>query len=105
MGATVAVLYPPDADIKMDYYLNTHMPMVQEKWGPGGLQGYTVAQFVSLGDGSPAPYSLCTNLNFESIEAFQAVAAGPHIAEIMGDIKNFTEKVPILIIGNVVGTH
>jgi hypothetical protein len=26
----------------MDYYLNTHMPLVQEKWGPYGLKSWKV---------------------------------------------------------------
>jgi len=33
----VSVLYPNTADCKFDmhYYLNQHMPMVQQKLGPG----------------------------------------------------------------------
>jgi hypothetical protein len=26
----------------MDYYLSTHMPLVQEKWGPHGLKSWKV---------------------------------------------------------------
>jgi hypothetical protein len=27
----------------MDYYLKTHMPLVQEKWGPSGLKSWKVS--------------------------------------------------------------
>ncbi|KAK3061822.1 hypothetical protein LTS18_005731 [Coniosporium uncinatum] len=57
-----SVLYPSSTpsgdatDFNMDYYLSTHMPLVQKTWGPHGLEGYAVTQFKSTGDGGKPPY-------------------------------------------------
>ena len=33
----------------MDYYMKTHMPLVQEKWGSHGLKNWTVAKLDESG--------------------------------------------------------
>ena len=37
MPVAITVLYPkaPDATFNLDYYLSTHMPLVQDKFGYG----------------------------------------------------------------------
>ena len=39
-----AVIYEKGTDFKMDYYLSTHMPLVQEKWAPYGLKSWKVRE-------------------------------------------------------------
>lgn len=97
--ATVTVLYPADAKFDMDYYMSSHMPLVQKRWGPEGLTSWKVLKF---GDG--ASKSVQATLEFESPAKFHAAAGGEHTAEIMGDVKNFSDKEPELMMGEVVGT-
>ena len=45
------VLYPAEegARFDMDYFLNTHMPLVMKHWEQYGLKGYEVTQFDTIG--------------------------------------------------------
>ena len=104
--AIISVMYPSKAGSRfdMDYYLNTHMTMVAETWGPVGLRGYTVLQGLASSDGSPPPFQAVVNLDFESPEAFHA-AVDASGAKVMGDVPNFTDLQPSLQISNVAGTY
>lgn len=42
---TGLVIYEKGTDFKMDYYLKTHMPLVQEKWAEFGLKSWKVRHF------------------------------------------------------------
>lgn len=44
MATHVSVLYPRSAKFNMEYYLSTHMPLVQKSWASYGLKKYTVTQ-------------------------------------------------------------
>ena len=98
----VAVQYPRTGGAKfdMDYYINKHMPMVSEKCGDA-LKGMSILQGLSGGmGGQPSANIAVGTLTFESVEAFGA-AMGPHMAEIMGDIPNYTDITPVLEISEV----
>ncbi|KAK8200712.1 hypothetical protein M8818_006027 [Zalaria obscura] len=101
MPAQVTVIYPSASDAKfdMDYYLSSHMPLVQKLWGPAGLKGWKVIKF-----GDDAPYSVQATLEWDSMEDFQKAAAGEHTKEIMGDVTNFSNQHPHLMPGEVVGS-
>lgn len=91
----VSVFYPNEEGKKfdMDYYLNSHIPMVQEKVG-AALKGGAVEQGLSgIEPGSPATYVAMGYLLFDSVEAFQS-AFGPHSEAIMADIPNYTDIQP-----------
>lgn len=47
MAVVIYVNYPHKEGVTfdMDYYLNTHMQIVQKRWGPHGLQRWTVVKF------------------------------------------------------------
>ncbi|KAH8591642.1 hypothetical protein B0O99DRAFT_519093 [Bisporella sp. PMI_857] len=97
------VLYPAaeSADFNMDYYLKTHMPLVQKLWVPEGLKGWKV---ISLDPASG--FRVQAILTWESEEAWKKVAAAPQAAafsEIMGDIKNFTKASPQVWSGVIAG--
>jgi uncharacterized protein (TIGR02118 family) len=88
----VSVFYPNEEGNKfdMDYYLNSHIPMLQEKLG-AALKGGAVEQGLSgVEPGSPATYVAMGHLLFDSVEAFQS-AFGPHSEAIMSDIPNYTD--------------
>ena len=84
----------------MDYYLNSHIPMIQEKLGEA-LKGGAVEQGLGGAEpGSPATYVAMGYLLFDSVEAFQS-AFGPHAEAIMADIPNYTDIQPTIQISEV----
>ena len=98
----VSVMYPrtEGASFDMDYYVNKHMPMVAEKCGDA-LKGMNIMEgLAGMQPGEPPLYVCVGALNFDSVEAFQG-AFGPHVAEIMGDIPNYTNATPVVQISEV----
>jgi uncharacterized protein (TIGR02118 family) len=93
----LTVMYPNTEGSKfdMDYYINTHMPLVHERLEATGLMRSAVIKGLqSGGQGGPAPFQVLTNLYFESAEAMgQGMQA--HGTEILGDIANFTDVEPM----------
>ncbi len=99
---TVNVLYRNTATIKvnMNYYLNTHIPMLRKLLGPA-LKGALVQQGIGGGaPGSPPEFAVITVLSFDSMEAFQA-AFLPHAPAVMADLANFTNEQPSLQFSDV----
>lgn len=98
----VSVMYPnvPGARFNHDYYRDTHMPMVKARMSES-CQYYTVDKGLSGGaPGSPPTYIGMCHIFSESLEAFQA-GFGPHTAEIMADIVQYTDLVPVMQISEV----
>ena len=98
----VSVFYPNEEGKKFDmaYYVNNHMPMVQQKLG-AALKAAAVEQGLGgLESGSRAIYVAMSHLHFDSVEAFQT-AFGPHAKEIMGDMPNYTDIQPRIQISEV----
>ena len=98
----VSVFYPNIAGgtFDMQYYLNTHMPMVQQKLG-AALKGSSVEQGLGGGQpGSPAVYVAMGHPLFDSVEAFQRAWA-PHAEAIVGDVPNYTNTQPTLQVSEV----
>lgn len=84
----------------MDYYCNTHLPMVGGLLGDS-LKGSTVEK--GLGGGAPgstAPYAGMGNMYFDSVEDF-GNAFGPNAEKIMGDLPDFTNIEPIVQVSEV----
>jgi uncharacterized protein (TIGR02118 family) len=98
----VYILYPnaPGVRFDMAYYCDKHMPMVQAKLG-ANCTGFSVDAGLAGGaPGSAAPYVAVGALMVESLDAFGAAMAA-HGAEIMGDIPNYTDAAPTLLISEV----
>ncbi|EKG10279.1 Ethyl tert-butyl ether degradation EthD [Macrophomina phaseolina MS6] len=128
MPIEVTVLYPnvSDATFNLDYYLKTHMPLVQKEFGPHGLKGWKVAKSVlppsatrartqsilltysehrilGTATGEAAPFSIQCTLQYDTKDQFDAslkAAAAP----ILGDVPNFSNKDPTFLVGDIVGT-
>lgn len=83
----------------MDYYISTHMPLVQKNWQQYGLRSWKVVKF-------PDDASFCVQATLEwgSIDNFQTAASSESAKEVMGDIANFCDKDPVLISGEDVAT-
>ncbi len=92
----VNVMYPKQdgGNFDYDYYLNTHMPLVGERWSDV-LRGVEVYKGLSGAGGGAETYVTIANLKFDSVESFQQ-ALDAHAPEIMGDIPNFTNIDPVI---------
>ena len=98
----VSVLYPAGEGTKFDmgYYCSKHIPMVQQKLG-AACKSVAVEQGLAGGTlGSPPTYVAMGHLYFDSVAAFQA-AFGPHAADIVADIPNYTNVQPVIQISDV----
>jgi uncharacterized protein (TIGR02118 family) len=91
----LSVLYPAGEGITfdMDYYCNTHMPMIPKL--VSACKKIEVERGLMGGEpGSPPLYVAMGHLFFESMEAF-AASFPPHQAALAADVKNFTNATPV----------
>lgn len=98
----VSVLYPNTNDIKfdMDYYFNTHVPMINDLLGDS-LAAVTVDQGISGGiPGTKAPYHLIAHLEFNNMDDFMSSFA-QHGVTLNNDIPNYTNVKPEIQISEV----
>lgn len=98
----VSVLYPngPEARFDIDYYIRTHMPMVQQRLGASVRRMAAEHGLAGGAPGAPPPFLAAGHLYFDSLEAFQGAFA-PHAAAIMADIPNYTNTQPVIQIGEL----
>ena len=98
----VSVLYPNSSGCKFDmvYYLNKHMPMVQQKLGPACKRMAVEEGITGGAPGTPATYVAMGHLYFDSNDAFQTAFA-PHAQAILADIPNYTNTQPTIQISEV----
>ncbi|WP_407280884.1 EthD family reductase [Aromatoleum evansii] len=98
----VSVMYPrrDGARFDIDYYVGKHLPLVWRLLGPD-LKRVEVDQGLA-GGGPEAPpiYIAMALLHFDSVDAFLA-AFGPHAAEILGDIPNYTDISPAIQVSTI----
>lgn len=95
--AIVQFSYPNSAasTFNLEYYLNTHMPLVDKHWGPHGMLNWTVTKGEEGTD-----YFVQVTIFWESLEAFEKVKSSE---KVMGDVKNFSNVTPSVRVGVVVG--
>jgi uncharacterized protein (TIGR02118 family) len=98
----VSVFYPnrKNAEFNMDYYCNTHMPLVRRLLG-SSLQGVSVDSGISGEEpGSAAPYVAIGHLLFNSVESFRSSFA-PYAQEISDDVPKYTNVEPTIQVNEV----
>ena len=99
----VSVMYPyaPGARFDHDYYRDQHMPLLKARMGDF-CRYYTIDRGLAGGTPGSAPafVAMC-HVYCDSVDAFQA-GFGPHAAEIMADVLNYTDLQPLLQISEVV---
>ncbi len=98
----VSVMYPSGdgATFDIDYYVNTHIPMVVELLGPA-LKSATVDRGLGGREaGAPPPYLAIAHLVFDSIEDFQG-SMGPAGPQLAADGPNYTNTSAILQISEI----
>ncbi|CAD0099736.1 unnamed protein product [Aureobasidium mustum] len=94
-----SVIYPKGTKFNMDYYLSTHMPLVQKNWGSYGLKKWTVVQMPE-----DSEYCVQAILEWESEDSSKKALASETASTVFGDVKNFSDKQPTFLDGNVVGS-
>lgn len=100
---SLTVLYPRTADshFDMDYYLNTHTPLVKDRLTAAGLTGVDLRAGMAGGaPDTPPAYAMICNLSFNTVEELQSALA-THGPELIGDIPNFTNVQPAMQISQV----
>lgn len=98
----VSVMYPNsgNASFDIDYYCNTHFPLVEKLLGEP-LKGVSVDYGVSGGAPDEAPgFIAIGHLTFNSVEDFQE-SFGPNAGVIMEDLANFTNIEPKIQINEI----
>lgn len=99
----VNVCYPngEGKTFDMDYYCNTHLPMVASLLGDS-LKGASAEKGLGgAAPGSTAPFAGIGTMYFDSVRDF-GEAFGPNAEKIMGDLPNFTNIEPVVQISEVV---
>ena len=104
MAVAITVLYlnVEDARFDLDYYLSKHMPLVAERFAPHSLKGWRVARLTAPPQGGKPPFSIIATLEFDNAGQFGAAIAAEG-ATVLGDVPNFSNKEPVIMIGEVVG--
>ncbi|KAJ5782471.1 hypothetical protein N7457_004245 [Penicillium paradoxum] len=99
---TVTILYPNEDGITFDedYYLRTHMPLVDRVWKSQGLTNARVARFSADLAGQRPQYLIMAILDWESEDAMKAATQGPSASEVFADIPKFTNVKPITLAGS-----
>ncbi len=89
---TLLVTYAGDVDTRFDrdYWIERHLPLVREVWGPLGLR--SVAGFFPAGDG--AGIIAIAPCVFRDEAAMTAALAAPQSRRVMDDIRRFTDVEP-----------
>ena len=105
MAATITVLYETveSSHFDLGYYMAKHMPMVGEAFGPFGLKSWRVLKGVGSPSGDPATFGIIATLEFDNVQQFKdaaAAAGGP----VFGDVPNFTNITPVVVISEQVET-
>ncbi len=94
----VTIMYPrsDDSTFDMDYYLTTHIPLLQRELGDA-LEGAGVDE--GVGGDHPAPYHCVGYLMFDSVDDFFAGMGGA--TETRADVVNFTNTTPQVQISEI----
>ena len=104
MPVKCTVLYPSEnLEFDMSYYMTKHMPLVYDHWHKHGLSDWSVVKFENGPDGTPPQYGVQATLTFDKVESVKAAVekdGGP----VFGDVKNFSNKGPVFLMGEQVGT-
>jgi uncharacterized protein (TIGR02118 family) len=84
------------------YYLAKHLPLAASVCGPFGLKRVEVVKFGPWPDGSKPAYQVMFSAYFETARDVQSVLQSPRIGEVLGDIANYYDGMPDMMIGEVV---
>ncbi|MGD0962660.1 MAG: EthD family reductase [Candidatus Acidiferrales bacterium] len=84
------------------YYLSKHVPLAESAMSRHGLKGVEMAKITATPDGSKPSYQVIFTAYFESPAALQNAMQDPRMGEVLGDIANYYDGMPDVLIGEVV---
>ena len=98
-GHQLSILFPrgDGANFNVEYFLNTHVPLVLKHYKPLGLKSYTI---VKLAD--DAPFGGAFVSEWDSHDDIKKALGSAGSEEIKADVKNFTTVEPVVSGGEVV---
>ena len=99
----VNVMYPYSEGARFDhvYYRDRHMPMVKARLGRACTY-YTVEKgLAGRGPGAPPAFVAMCAFICDSVEGYKA-AMQEHLAEVRGDLANYTDIAPVVQFSEVV---
>lgn len=99
----VTVSYPARAGARFDheYYASKHRPLIVDRLKSAGLIRIEIDKCVADGAGGAPGVVASAHMFFPSVAEFQA-AMSKHGAELLGDIPNYTDIQPSILISAVV---
>lgn len=96
-----SVYYPSGkGSFDMDYYLNTHIPLVEKLMSPYGLLRVEVDRGIGGMPGEAAPFTAIARMIFNSMEGFQK-GSEAHDSKLAADVKNFTDIKPFFQVSEI----
>ena len=101
MSFRTVLLYPfkANARFNLDYYINTHMPLVQKHFGPHGLKSWEITKFTAEAN---QQFNVQVILIWESAEGAKTAGQTSGAKELADDIANFSDELPTALTGTVV---
>jgi uncharacterized protein (TIGR02118 family) len=98
----ISVMYPnePDGRFNLEYYRDKHMPFLKAQMG-AYCKSYAIDHGIGGGTpGAPATYIAVGHIFCDTLEDFHA-GFGGRIDEILEDVENFTNLMPVIQINEV----
>ncbi|KUP91840.1 EthD family reductase [Tritonibacter horizontis] len=101
MTISLQVIYPAadEAVFDFDYYVETHLPLIEEHWGDL-IETVEASRGLAGGPDVPPPYLLIATITFPDMDSLDK-AMGEKGGEIIDDVANFTNVRPQILIGEV----
>lgn len=93
----LSVLYPrtDGATFDHEYYRDSHVPLCLRTWNLD-------ADRAEIDRGLNGPYEAAVHVRFDSMEAVKSAMASPGMADILGDIANYTTISPVMQTSEIV---
>ena len=100
----MSVYYPADGGSKFDhdYYRTSHMPLIQKRLGDACLRYEIEKGLVGREPGGAPAFVAACHIYSLSLDTLQQ-AYGPHRAEFVADVANYTDITPIVQFSEIVG--
>lgn len=95
----ITVGYKSTILMNSNYYLSSHVPMIENTLTEHGLISTEVRKIVGTPSGEAAPYQFITTLYFENMPTFSSAFASNAGRALLADNSNFYEGIPDIMIG------
>jgi uncharacterized protein (TIGR02118 family) len=97
----VRVCYKYGVRFDEGYYLSKHLPLAEAIMRPHGMKSVELVKVTTTPDGSQPLYQVIFPAYFESLASLQNALQSPEMA-MVGDIQNYYDGMPDILIGQVV---